>query len=61
MAGIDYCSCYVCGKRLFYDGEWAARGYMREDTMIKYIVCDHCYEKKLKRISKLEKAAKRGK
>ena len=28
MSGLDYCSCQICGRRLFYDGDMAARGYM---------------------------------
>ena len=53
MAGIDYASCEECGKRLFYDGDWAIREYMRDNT--KTITCDHCVAKLKKKIAKLEK------
>jgi len=59
MAGLDYCSCNECGKRLFYDGEQAARTYMQL-VGVPYVVCSKCYEKKEKRITSLLKYSKRG-
>jgi hypothetical protein len=60
MAGVDYCSCHNCGVRLFYDGEYVAREYMEQTGSAKYIVCDKCYEKLEKKITKLEASRKRG-
>lgn len=60
MAGIDYCSCNECGVRLFYDGESEARNYMSTTESAKYIICDRCHRKLLKRVGKLEADKKRG-
>lgn len=60
MAGIDYCSCNECGVRLFYDGDGEVRRYMAERGTAKYIICDKCHKKLLKRVDKLEADKKRG-
>jgi len=59
MAGIDYTSCRICGKRLFYDGDWSAREYMVENTDNKNLTCDHCVDKMIKKIERLKKFDKR--
>jgi len=59
MAGLDYVSCNLCGKRLFYDGEGTARNYMNEVTKTSSVSCDHCVKKLLKKIEKLKKFDKR--
>lgn len=59
MAGIDYVSCRMCGKRLFYDGEGEARHYMIEYSKNDDVTCDHCVNKLLKKIEKLKKFDKR--
>ena len=59
MAGIDYVSCAECGKRLFYDGDWAIRKYMTSAITTKFIVCDHCVSKLKKKIETLKKHDRR--
>jgi predicted Zn-dependent protease len=57
MAGADYIHCEntncTQGSKLIYAGDidW-------EDRPVVY--CEHCYNKLLKKIEKLEKNAKRG-
>ena len=59
MAGIDYVSCNECGKRLFYDGDGAARYYMQEAKTTKGVVCDHCVNKLKKKIETIKKHDRR--
>lgn len=59
MAGIDYVSCKVCGKRLFYDGEWAVREYISTMKVTVGLTCDHCVKKLEKKIKTLEKHDRR--
>ena len=56
MAGVDYCSCFSCGARLFYDGDWSVREQMGTD----YLICSKCHKKLIKCISRLEACRKRG-
>jgi len=55
---MDYVSCQECGKRLFYDGDWQVRQFMK-DAKINNIVCDHCVLKLKKKIEKLKKHDRR--
>lgn len=59
MAGLDYVSCNECGKRLFYDGEFEARGYMESAQTTKSVTCDHCVLKLKKKIDTLKKHDRR--
>lgn len=60
MAGIDYCSCYECGTRLFYGGEGEARHYMASCETTDFVICSKCHNKLKKKIANLEKQLKRG-
>ena len=57
MAGIDYCSCPLCGKRMFYDGELTVRSELERNNT--YLVCGHCVEKLQKKIEVLKKHDRR--
>ncbi len=57
MAGFDYVSCNICGKRLFYDGDMRARNEMEHTT--SHIVCAECVNKLQKKIEVLKKHDRR--
>ena len=54
MAGADYLHCEECWERLVYIGN-------DQESDFTKVYCAKCYNKLLKRIKKLEKAANRGK
>lgn len=59
MAGIDYVSCGECGKRLFYDGDYRAREYMRDVQSSNTLTCSHCVSNLKKKIEILKKHDRR--
>ena len=59
MAGLDYCSCMICGKRLFYDGNFSARDYMSDCRTTDGIACSTCVKRLNSKIDKLKKHDRR--
>jgi len=59
MAGVDYLSCEICGKRLAYDGEFKFRNALKLYNNTVGVTCDNCVDKLKKKIVKLEKYDRR--
>ena len=57
MAGLDYCKCHKCGKRLFYDAHLFDEV---EDLGCLAALCNQCFKKYEIVVCNKKKALKLG-